>query len=345
MTPPLCTQLTHPEEETLVIDREPSVSPHDIEPENDLHSLDDLFTGETSRLPWQRYEVLEDWPDQVLRSETVEAQGVLKWWVRPSVWYAPLRGPFMFKLVAGDFAVKTRVRVDVGEHFANRLGSLAGLMIRVPAEGGRPQWQRQHDNYVVHASGIASGISGYEPAIEITTTTKGHSGLETYRSKADWVELCLARLGALVLTLHRFAGGEWTFTQLEPQHRWGSHDYQGTGHLIRADLPHEVQVGLMAMADWESILRHQGLGFQNEYFQEPHTFNASLKAPMAAAVQASFGGVQFRRLTLPQMWHTLNLAVDVPPNELRALVLGPWASSPEVHQAHPQAEAHCLPFQ
>lgn len=297
----------------------PLPSPADLA--DDLAPLSDAFTDAASLSAWRRYEEEEGWPDQLADRRVDEGAGRLEWTVRPSVWYAPLRGPFLHKEVEGDFALFTRASVlDADGAFPRRLGCLAGLMLRVPRDAPSAAWRREDDDYVVHATGVASGASGLEPAIEITTTTRGFSGLESYRSRPGPVELGLARLGPTVLALHRFEGEAWTLTQRRPGDRWGSFDYQGEGLMVRADLPRRLQVGLMAMADWGPIIGHQGLGFGNEYFARPDTFNRRAFDPVDGGLRARFDFARFRRLRLPDAWARRNLSVDVPEEELVAFV-------------------------
>ncbi|WP_027482392.1 hypothetical protein [Deinococcus pimensis] len=296
------------------------VTPHPEE--DDLRALSDDFTDAKATARWLRYEVEEGWPDQVVSQCVHEPLGQLAWTLRPSVWYAPLRGPLMYRWVDGDFTVSTRVRVqDQHGVFPARFGSLAGLMLRAPTSATPATWHRTLDNYVVHAAGVASGPPGTNPAIEITTTRDGHSGLEWYAGHADWVELRLARVGSTVALLHRFEGAAWTLTQLNAVARWGSWDYQGNGLLVRPDLPRRVQVGITAMADWGVILGHQGRGFDNEYFTSPATFNDALLDPVEGGLVALFDHVDFRRLHVPERWQRLDLNRDVTPQDLIELIV------------------------
>ncbi|WP_234305433.1 hypothetical protein [Deinococcus ficus] len=187
------------------------------------------------------------------------------------------------------------------------MGSLGGLMLRQATGVHAADWTRSLDNYVVFATGIASGTSGLDAAIEITSTVNGLSGLETYRSEHGWTELRIIRLGAVIALLHRFEGADWQFTQLSDVDRTGEFDYQGCGLLVRPDLPADLQVGLTVMADWSTILHHAEGGFNNEYFQFPQRFNTQVLMHGHPDTRAIFKGTSIRSVEVPAHWHRKNL--------------------------------------
>lgn len=290
-------------------------------PTDDLASLSDDFTSPTTLSRWTRYEHAEGWPDQLESARLDVARGVLEWRPFQSVWYAPLRGPFMYQTLTGDFVMTVRVKVEGrATLFPTRLGSLAGLMIRAPRSGRAERWQREQDSYVVHATGVASGESGFRPAIEITSTVNGVSGLECYASEPDWLELRLVRFGAVIALLHRFEWSGWQLTQRDDAVRSGSHDYQGAGLLVRPDLPATLQAGLMAMADWASIYGHGGAGFGSEYFTRPESFNGTVVRGGTPDTVALFDRVHFARFRPPAAWARRNVVRDVPDAEWLAAI-------------------------
>ncbi len=257
---------------------------------------------------WDRYEFLEGWPDQLETVRSLDG-GLLELVPRPCVWYAPLRAPLLYRTVRGDFDARTCVRVHGrSQDVPSVMGSLGGLMLRQGTGVQARDWKRPMDNYVVFATGVASGTSGFDAAIEITSTVNGQSGLETYRSEHAWTELRIIRLGAVLALLHRFEGADWQFTQLSDVDRTGEFDYQGSGLLVRPDLPEELQVGLTVMADWGTILNHAEGGFDNEYFRFPERFNRQVLLNGHPDTRAIFKGTSIRSVEVPPHWHRKNLA-------------------------------------
>lgn len=159
--------------------------------------------------------------------------------IRPksSGWFEDNYGGFLYREIAGDFTVTTRIKV-VGITSATPLKafSLAGLFIRKPRQFSAQTWQRGGENWLFFSTGTADQAGTAQ--FEIKSTYQSISTLKTYPSRPGWMELRIVRLGEVMTLLYRYEG-ELSFRQLD--------------QFIRPDLPQTLEVGLTAYSDWPSV--------------------------------------------------------------------------------------------
>ncbi|PYE55678.1 hypothetical protein [Deinococcus yavapaiensis] len=226
------------------------------EPTLELSRLDENFTDDdTTR--WRRHDFEEGWPNRLEVGEVRD--GALEFRPLTSIWWAAFHAPFWFKEVTGDFVVTTRVNIHgLSTAFPERIdsGSLAGLLVRAPASGSAATWRPTDERWLSLTTGLASGPGGRGPSMEVTTTTRGRSGIEWFTSRAQAVDLGIARVGTSVVCTHRFHDGPWAFTRTEGEKLGEYGDMPASSVSVeRPDLPETLQVGVTAMTDWPTIMR------------------------------------------------------------------------------------------
>jgi hypothetical protein len=142
------------------------------------------------------------------------------WWVNGT------RGFFVYKRVAGDFAVTVRIRASGrGTPSPTVNWSLAGLLLRAPAD---PNESEQWIGYTV---GFVDG-----PIVERKTTKSSRSELRLISVQPGWIELRAVRTGSLIMVLRRQAGQAWILDAV----------YE------RPELPDALQVGIDAQSGYDS---------------------------------------------------------------------------------------------
>jgi|GEM_PF-3230413 len=256
-------------------------------PADDLTPLSDEFDQAGTLTQWQDLATVEGFPSKAERLDiSTTSPGQL--YIEPytSTWFEDYRGVFLFKEITGDYMVSARVRASgrLTETPASAF-SLSGLMSRAPRSITMKSWTPHGENWLFIATGYGNGgIDG--PQFETKTTTNSVSDLWLTRSRAEWVNLRILRVGAIFLMLYQFTGGPWTLSRC----------------FDRPDLPATLQVGVHAYTDWNTIIQrypddaagfnrttltgldtHPDLIVHDEYvrFQRP-LFSATLREKLAA---------------------------------------------------------------
>lgn len=194
-----------------------------------LPSLTDEFDRPDSMRMWKNLSEAEQWPERIEKSEVKD--GVLAIVPGSGAWWAGYHGVYLFKEVAGDFVVTTRVKVtgrDGGE--PKNIWTISGLLVRTPADGTAPREQRK-ENWIYLMTG-----RGPEEArvIDAKSTVNGINAWDVTPAQAGWYELRFARLGPLFVALCRPDGGQWMVRR----------------RMWRADFPEAVQVGINVTSDF-----------------------------------------------------------------------------------------------
>jgi hypothetical protein len=264
----------------------PSTTPA-TPPADDLTPLSDEFDQAGTLAQWKDLATVEGFPSKAERLD-FDATSPGQLYIEPytSTWFEDYRGVFLFKEITGDYMVSARVRAT-GRLTATPASafSLSGLMSRAPRSITMKSWTPHGENWLFIATGYGDGrIDG--PQFETKTTTNSVSDLWLTRSRADWVNLRILRVGEVFLMLYQFTDSPWTLSRC----------------FDRPDLPATLQVGVHAYTDWNTITRlysddpagfnrttltgpdtHPDLIVRDEYvrFQRP-AFPATLKAKFAA---------------------------------------------------------------
>jgi hypothetical protein len=254
---------------------------------DDLTPLSDEFDQAGTLTQWKDLATVEKFPSKAARMDiNTTSPGQL--YIEPytSTWFEDYRGVFLYKEVTGDYMVSARVRASgKASDTPTSTFSLSGLMSRAPRNITMDSWTPHGENWLFIATGYGNGgIDG--PQFETKTTTNSASTLWLTRSRADWVNLRILRVGEVLLMLYQFTGGPWTLSRC----------------FDRPDLPQTLQVGVHAYTDWNTITTrypddpegfnratltgpdtHPDLIARDDYarFQRP-TFSGALKGKVAA---------------------------------------------------------------
>lgn len=253
-----------------------------------IRRLSDAFDSAATLGNWQRIWRDEYWPADQLEALDlgVGAPGWLTLLPRTSGWYQDYRGDLLYKPVAGDVVVTTRVdarnRDGSGAPGSSHGGgpdseySLAGLMLRAPrsevacCDAG--WWQPGGERYVFLAFGAASQPGAWQFETKTTRAAvppETHSISDLVVSPASPGPLLLrsARIGPHVLLLVREAGQPWRVQR----------------RIARPDFPAALQVGLTVYTDWEivstwPVLEHNGTAISHAWMDPARPADPDLRA-------------------------------------------------------------------
>jgi hypothetical protein len=196
----------------------------------ELSELSDEFDEPDALAQWRLRDVVEGTPAQYTTLDVDETTaGHLTIVPTASGWFADFDGPFMFKLVEGDFIVETHAAAT---SLSNPPGppmeffNSAGLLVRDPDHG------ENQEDWVAHNTGYQNQQVGTEGK----STVGSHSEL-TIQPGIHHGRLRICRIGDEVI-LTRELDDEDGFRE--------------THRFSRPDLPSEVQVGLMSNG-WNSL--------------------------------------------------------------------------------------------
>ena len=196
--------------------------------------LSDEFSDKNSLQNWKRFYLEEGWPDMMKRIEIKEGCLEMEPWT--SGWYADYHAPFVFKEIAGNFSVETRLLVSgVDSVSPTSIWSLSGLMIRAPRTTTSENWIPKGENWIFLTTGVARSID--RPVFETKTTVNSKSTLKLHPNKLDWVQLRIARTDTVFALYFKYdQDDDWT--QIE--------------QFSRPDLPQKLQVGINTYTDFYS---------------------------------------------------------------------------------------------
>ena len=233
-----------------------SLEPRQVLAATPLPACNDEFQDVATLSDWGRLQATEGWHADQLHTWDINQTHAGRMVLQPStaVWYEDYRGPLVYREIAGDFVITTELSVsdrddrgvsDPDVVPGDALFSLAGLMIRTPRPITHPatDWQpgSQHDdgtnqgeNYVLLSLGYGQGANTFSLAVNTTRNSHAQWELTPLNPTASTIKLQLARIGSSVITLYQFPGEAWRV------HR----------RYARPDLPHTVQVGMVASTDW-----------------------------------------------------------------------------------------------
>jgi hypothetical protein len=202
---------------------------------NSFSQIRDDFNSKQTLADWQNLTV-DGWIDKWKRLEIDEKQGNLVIEPKSAGWFEDNFGQLLYKDVAGDFIVTTRLKVEgtANDKKIKTMFSLAGLFIRSPRTFTQDTWRPGQENWLFFSTGSATEPGN--PQFEIKSTYQSTSTLKIYPAKQGWIELRIVRLGEIFTLLYRDDKEEWKYLD----------------QFIRPDLPYNLQVGLTAYADWAS---------------------------------------------------------------------------------------------
>jgi hypothetical protein len=219
----------------------------------------DEFDDAASLGQWTRHWQAEHWPANQLQYLAIEPQtagGVLVMRPHSSGWWEDYRGELTFQRVGGDFVVTVHVRPrdEAGTGAPGSQGgalhseySLGGIMLRAPrpdVEASNANWQRGGERYVFLSMGSADQPGVYQFEDKTTRAAlpgepNSHSVRLITDAQASAAYLRLARIGEHVIALVQPA---------DPPGPW-----QVLRRFRRADMPVNVQLGLVAYSDYAIV--------------------------------------------------------------------------------------------
>lgn len=187
-------------------------------------------TTATHSEEWQRLSAVTRSAEHFDTVVSDPATGAITITPRSNAWYQNFRGGLLFRVVDGDFAIRTRVTISGrdGRVIPQAAFSLAGLLIR-PADSAAAS-----DSFVAHALGVTDATG--QLRFQRMVTRNSRSQIERRDAGAGTAELLLARVGSTLWLLSRSGDGEWI----------------EDARLDQSDLPPRLQVGLMAATDWSA---------------------------------------------------------------------------------------------
>lgn len=239
-------------------------------PEKPLDSLNDEFKDAAGLASWQQWHTTEGQPD---KWKTLSVKNdVLQLQPHASGWYGDYQAPFLYKMVEGNFDVRTKIKVTgINDALPQTEWSLAGLMVRQPAKPG-VAWEPRQENWLFLTTGIAEPKGS--PVVEAKSTNNSVSNLKLRPAKEGWVELRIVRVQASFILMYRYDGEEWTVVD----------------RLYRPLMPFQLQVGINAYSGWNVLPANVKAN--------PTVHNASVlkDIPVDMAVQ-----VDYMRFTRPSL--------------------------------------------
>lgn len=272
--------------------------------------LSDEFGDPASLALWSRVEVTEGWDADQLHSLTVNQlpsgvpgeAGRLVMAPYTVAWQGDYRGPLLFKLISGDFAITTRVRISArdGASAPGTQYSLAGVLIRTPRQITPQDWEPGGENHVLLSVGAAATPAArpqFYGASTAFSDTQGAAGPNA-PGAGEEAELQLARIGSAVIALRRSLTG--------PDQAWHVH-----ARYPRPDLPLTLQAGLMCSTNWEKAqvfvpFVHNSVPLNpplQNGFADPQPF-----VPYRPDLIASFDFARFARPQVPAALQGADLA-------------------------------------
>lgn len=254
---------------------------------NAAAALSDEFDDPASLDSWSRLYATEGWgADQLDKWDIgVGTPGAMTLTPRSSVWYNNRKGALAFQMVSGDFVATTALRVDDldpadGNVIPSSPYSIAGLMARAPRPitDALSEWTPGGENYVL--AGAGSGANEASLQVETKNTVDSASAWFQQPVAEGLVELQLARFGDTFVTAYRAQGSDWAIYDR----------YQ------RADMPEQLQLGLVAYADYPTASAVSAF---------EHNASELVGSP---DLTARFDWFRVGRVTLPPAWLGLDLA-------------------------------------
>lgn len=212
---------------TAEVAQNPAVTSH-------LRSLSTRFDRPESLQGWQEFQV-QGWVPKWEPPKVESGRLVLR--PKSSGWFEDNTAGHLYREVAGDFIVTTRIKVEgTRTPVPQRSFSLAGLFIREPRTFTQTNWKPKQENWLFFSAGTAfpAGRSQFE----IKSTYNSLSTLKISDAKTGWMRLRIARSGELFTLLYQ---------------EDGSRGWKVLDQFIRPDLPATLNVGLTAYADYDSV--------------------------------------------------------------------------------------------
>lgn len=243
----------------------------------DLSAMNAEFDTTSDLDGWSWHHRVEGWTNKLKRMDVGETSpGTLYLEPYPTVWFHDYTAPFLFRLIDGDFVVTTRLNVSgLSTDVPQRTYSLSGLMAREPREGAPftsdEDWPKHRENYVF----VVTGTTGRPdlPYIETKSAVRSKPLVKHFAiDHSGWMELRLVRLGSSLVALYRFEG----------QSDWTIHE-----RFYRPDLPREIQVGLMAYGDYQTI--------SDRYWYHPWDYNTRVITDGAEDMKVEVDWIRFYR--------------------------------------------------
>jgi hypothetical protein len=252
----------------------------------DVSCLSDEFNDAGTASRWLRVHETEQWFADQLEHYSIDSLEADRLVMMPytCTWFRDYRGPMSYKLVSGDFAITSDVRVTSrgGSGPPASYYSLAGLMIRTPRDITPATWTAGDENYVFLSLGYGQD-STVHYQFEVKTTIDSDSVLNLSPASGGNAQLQIARLGEYVIALLR-----------EPSQQWRVHR-----RYHRPDMPAELQAGMVSYTDWNKVQYFDPFTHNQTVITPPLPSDPNPGAPFFPDLVASFDYARFVPVSLP----------------------------------------------
>jgi hypothetical protein len=238
--------------------------------------LSDEFDDPATLGNWQRLYATEQWPANQLETWDIGATqtGHMTVVPHPSTWFNDHKGALAYQAVSGDFVATVRVvavdRSADADEIPGGSFDMAGIMVRAPRGVTPETWTAGGENHLLAALGNG-GSPNVSFQIGRMSTVNSTSSVVFSDVAGNDARLQIARIGGAFILLDAMQGGAWS---VRARYR-------------RDDLPAAVQVGLIAVTDFDSA-----------FALEPLAHNSTVIAG-TPDLTASFDWVRFAEPAVP----------------------------------------------
>ena len=281
-----------------------------------IEILNDEFSESSTLVNWQNINQTEGWNITQLESYNIGDSVSDHLFMRPltEAWYAEYRGAYLFKEIAGDFVLSTKVNNTGrdGVSLPSSSFSLAGIMIRTPVEYStndpENEWQAGEQNYIFMSIGQATGANF---DFEIKNTCNSVSCLSIVDIDTNHIsEIRMIRHGDEIIVMSRFEGDDWIIRNRFHRNGIQMGNNGVCGNLCSALFPDTVQIGFVAYTDWPKV-SSLTTSFHNNNTIHPDSLGMNDPTPGVAFnpdVRASFDYARFDSLYLSEAQDSLDFS-------------------------------------
>lgn len=267
----------------------------------------DEFSDPSTLLNWININESEGWNITQLENYNIgdTVAGNLFMLPLTESWFGGYRGAYLYKEIAGDFVLTTRVAMSArdGVSLPSTIFSLAGIMIRSPQVNPLQDPQ----NYIFMSVGRANQN---RLSFEIKNTCDGRSCLSVVDASDNEVTMRLVRRGDEIIVLSKFDSDlNWTI-----QNRYDRNDIQlgdlgNCGQLCDAPFPDTIQVGFVSYTDWPKVSSYTTL-FHNTNTLHPDSLasDPTSGVPFNPDIRTAYDYIRFDTLNIPSAWDNLNIS-------------------------------------
>jgi len=274
----------------------------------------DEFSDLSTLINWKNINQEEGWNITQLENYNIgdSVSGSLFMLPITESWFGEYRGAYLYKEIAGDFVLTTRVsmasRDGVGLPISNF--SLAGIMIREPVDypnqDPEVDWIPGEQNYIFMSVGRANQN---RLSFEIKNTCNSQSCLNIEDADGDEVYMRMIRRGSEIVVMSSYNGDNWFILGRYNRNSIQQGNLGSCGQPCNAPFPDTIQIGFVTYTDWEKVSSYDP-SFHNANTLHPDSLDTdpTPTVPFSPDIKSSYDFVRFDSLTIPQEWMELDLS-------------------------------------